>query len=301
MFSSRTGNDSIQQDHVGRAIAWLLFGVSGGLALDLCAKELLRTYSLQEFVLLRSSIAIIIFIALAPRVFGGLKMLRTRRWRWHALRTLLAIGAMFGFFYGLSKMPLVNTLTLGFTAPLMMTALSVPFLGEHVGWRRWMAVVVGFIGTLIMLQPGSGDFSLASVAVLVAAFCYASQAITARHLSATESTLALTMYVVGGPLIFSAAFINSDSWLTPDIKGWALLAGAGACSVIAWVGLTNGYRGASPALLAPLEYTALIGGAIAGYLIWDEVPDRSVMIGAAIIIASGLYVVYREVNVKNEP
>ena len=289
-----------QQDHVGRAIAWLLLGVAGGLGLDLCAKEILRTYSLHEFVLVRSTIGLLIFLALAPRLFGGIRMLRTKRWPWHLLRTVLACGAMFGFFYGLSQMPLVNALTLGFTAPLMMTALSVPFLGEHVGWRRWAAVAVGFIGTLIILRPGGGEFSFASVAILIAAFCYACQAITARYL-VTESMLSLSVYVVAGPLLIAGFLIESDDWLLPDTKGWVLFVAAGACSVIAWVGYINGYRGSSPAILAPFEFAALIGGAIAGYLIWDEVPDRWVLLGAAIIIASGLYVVYRELGLKNIP
>jgi drug/metabolite transporter (DMT)-like permease len=286
-----------QQDHVGRAISWLLMGVTGGLGLDLCAKELLQTYSLQEFVLMRSIVGVGIFLALAPRLFGGFRMLQTRRWKWHVLRSALATGAMFGFFYGLSKMPLVNALTLGFTAPLMVTALSVPFLGEDVGWRRWMAVSVGFAGTLIMLRPGSGDFSLASVAILIAAFCYACQAITARYLT-TESMLSLSVYVVAGPLIIAIGMMDADNWITPDKKGWLLFIGAGICSVIAWVGFIRGYRASSPALLAPFEYTALIGGAIAGYLIWDEVPDRWVLIGGATIIASGLYVVYREIGLR---
>ena len=289
-----------QSDHVGRAASWLLFGVAGGLALDLCAKEILRTYSLQEFVFVRSGIGVVVFLALAPRLFGGLRKLQTSRWRWHALRTLLAVGVMFGFFYGLSRMPLVNALTLGFTAPLMMTALSVPFLGEHVGWRRWMAVSVGFAGVLIMLRPGSGEFSFASVAVLIAAFCYACQAISARYLAPTESTLSLSLYVVVGPMFVAVALLDNESWLTPDLQGWLLLTGAGLSSVIAWVGLINGYRGAPTALLAPLEYTALIGGAIAGYLIWDETPDRWVVMGAMTIILSGLYIVYRELKVGKE-
>jgi len=195
-------NQTPQPDHVGRAIAWLLLGVTGGLGLDLCAKELLRSYSLTEFVLVRSVFGLLIFLALAPRLFGGYRNLRTKRIAWHILRTLLAVGAMYGFFYGLAKMPLINALTLGFTAPLMVTALSVPFLKEHVGWRRWAAVSVGFIGTLIMLRPGSGEFTFASGAILFAAFCYASQAITARHL-ATESTLSLAVYDVAGPLHFA--------------------------------------------------------------------------------------------------
>ena len=303
MFSSRseislTGiqlSNTNRNDHFGRAIAWLLLGVAGGLGLDLCAKELLRTYSLSEFVLVRSTIGLGIFLMLAPKFFGGLRNLQTMRPAWHVLRTILAVGAMFGFFYGLSMMPLVNALTLGFTAPLMMTALSVPFLGEHVGWRRWMAVTVGFIGVLIILRPGSGEFTFASVAILIAAFCYACQAITARYL-ATESTLSLAVYVVAGPLMVSIFVIDGNNWITPDTTGWVLMSLAGICSAIAWVGFINGYRGSSPVILAPFEYAALIGGAIAGYFIWGEVPDHWVLVGAATIISSGLYVVYREIG-----
>ncbi len=207
---------------------------------------------------------------------------------------------MFGFFYGLSRMPLVNALTLAYVAPLMMTALSVPFLGEHVGWRRWIAVSVGFAGVLIILRPGSGEFTYASAAVLAAAFCYACQAILARHLAATESTLSMSVYVVTGPLLFSAALLDESSWVTPDVPGWFLLIAAGLCSVVAWVGLINGYKSAPTALLAPFEYTALIGGAIAGYLIWGEVPDRWVVIGAMIIVSTGVYVAVRELAITTE-
>lgn len=286
-------------DEVGKAVAWLLIGVVGGLGLNLCAKEILLAYSLQEFVLIRSMIALAIFLVLAPRFFGGLKNLRSNRWRWHALRTMLTVGAMYGFFYGLAIMPLVNVLTLAYSAPLIMTALSVPFLGERVGWRRWLAVVVGFVGVLIMLRPGSGEFNLATVGVLVASFCYAGQALTARHIGQTESTLSMAVYVIVGPLLISALFVNADNWLTPDTTGWLFMAGAGACSVITWVGLINGYKGAATALLAPLEYVGLVGGAVAGYLIWNEVPDGSVVLGATIIVASGLFVFYREADVAN--
>ena len=279
-------------EHVRKAVAWLMLGVAGGLLLDLFAKELLRTYSLQQFIFLRSGIAIGLLLVIAPQ-FGGIRSLNTEKRAWHLLRTILAVGAMFGFFYGLSKMPLVTAFTLGYTAPLMVTALSAVFLNEPVGWRRWSAVTFGFIGVLIMLRPGTEELSLASIAVLLAAFCYACQAITARKLSATESTLALSFYVVVGPLIVSTALLSPQNWLSPDVMGWALLIGAGASSVIAWIGLVNGYRAASPALLAPLEYTALIGGAIAGYVFWNEIPDIWVAVGALIIVASGLFVVYR--------
>lgn len=269
-----------------------MLGVTSGLGLDLCAKELLQTYSLNQFVLLRSIIAIAIMLVIAPR-FGGLTTLRTDRAGWHVLRAVLAVGAMFGFFYGVANMPLINALTLGYTAPLIMTALVALFLGDEVGWRRWTAVVIGFVGVLVMLRPGSEEISFAAIAVLVAAFCYACQAITARHLGGTESTLSLSFYVVVGPLLVGIVVFSRDTWVAPDVAGWALLFGAAVCSILAWVGFTNGYRAVSPATLAPLEYVALVGGAVAGYLIWDEVPDGWVIVGAAVIVTSGLFVVYR--------
>jgi drug/metabolite transporter (DMT)-like permease len=286
---------NVDIDQVGKAVGYLLLGVTGGLGLDLCAKELLQSYPLEQFVLLRSTVGLLLFVMLA-RHFGGLRTLVTRRWRWHVLRTMLACGSMFGFFYGLSAMPLVNALTLGFTAPLMLTALSASVLGEHVGWRRWAAVLVGFAGVLVVLRPGSGFLTPASVAVLCAAFCYACLALTARHLGRTESSFSLSVYVIAGPLLVSAALLSNNAWTAVDTRGWLLFLVAGSCSVIAWIGIIGGYRRASPAILAPFEYTALVGGTLAGYLIWGEIPDRYVLAGAIIIVTSGLYVVYREIQ-----
>lgn len=283
------------QDESGKAIAYLLMGVAGGLGLDLCAKEILRSYTLEQFVFLRSLIGVAIFLILA-RQFGGTNSLKTRRWGWHFVRTALAVGAMFGFFYGLSRMPLVNALTLGFTAPLIVTALSVPFLGEEVGWRRWTAVIVGFVGVLIILRPGAQAVTFGHLAVLFAAFCYACLAITARKLASTETSYSMSVYVVVGPLLAAMFLMGSSGWAPPDGTAWLLFFGAGACSVIAWIGIIGGYRRASPAMLAPFEYTALVGGAIAGYVFWGEVPDRWAIAGAAVIIASGLFVVYREIG-----
>lgn len=278
--------------NVLRAAAWLLLGVFGGLVLDLCAKQVLEDYSLTQFVLVRSVIAIAIMLTLTPK-FGGLDALKTREIGWHLLRSLFAIGAMFGFFYGLAHMPLVNALTLGYTAPLIVTALSAIVLGDEVGWRRWAAVILGFVGVLVMLRPGQQSMSFAEVAVLIAAACYASQAITARKLSGTESTLSLSLYIIVGPLVVAAVSIDADAWVSPDTVGWVLMTAAAVGSVVAWIGFINAYRSVSPAILAPLEYVALIGGAVAGYLLWDEVPDRWVVAGALIIVASGLFVMYR--------
>jgi drug/metabolite transporter (DMT)-like permease len=287
-MENRTG------DHFGTALAFLLLGVSGGLGLDLCAKKLLENYPIEQFVFLRSAFGMLVFL-LSARWYGGFGALRTRRWPWHGLRTLLSVGAMFGFFYGLARMPLVNALTIAFMAPLIVTALSVPFLDEQVGWRRWVAVIAGFAGVVIVLRPGPGMFTPAATGVIVAAFCWAGLAVTARRMATTESSFSLAFYIMSGPLLVSA-FILPGKFVSPDAEGWLLFILAGICSAIAWVGIVGGYRRAPPVVLAPFEYTALIGAAIAGYLIWDEVPDRWVIAGGLIIIASGIYIVYREIG-----
>lgn len=97
-------------------------------------------------------------------------------------------------------------------------------------------------------------------------------------------------------MLISGVLLAGNDWIGPDPTGWLLFVAAGTCSVIAWIGIIGGYRRASPAILSPFEYTALIGGAVAGYLLWDEIPDRRVTAGAAIIIAAGLFVVYREIG-----
>ena len=301
MFSWRSGSGNSSLDtetnpaKTGRAIAFLMFGVTAGLGLDLCAKALLETHSLNQFILVRSLIGLAMFLMLAPG-FGGLKSLYTRRWPWHLLRTLLAAGSMYGFFYGLARMPLVNALTLAFSAPLMVTALSVPLLGDKVGWRRWLAVSVGFAGVLLIVRPGLAGFSLASFAVLFAGLCYALLAITARKLADTESSYSLSVYVIAGPLVIAATAGASEPWIAPDTVGWLLFFGAGVCSACAWIGIVGAYRRAPPAVLAPLEYTAIVGGTLAGILIWNERPDAWVIAGAAIITASGIFVAYREVG-----
>jgi len=289
-----SGNQHTPRDNFGLALSYLMLGIAGGLALDLCAKWLLVDYSLEQFVFLRSGFGVLFFL-LSARWYGGLGSLKSKRWRWHLLRTCLATGAMFGFFYGLTLMPLVNALTIAFTAPLIVTALSVPFLGEHVGWRRWLAVVAGFIGVIIVLRPGEGMFSSASIAVLFAAFCWAGLSVTARKLANTESSFSLSLYITAGPLLVSAVLLPGN-YSSPSTVSWLLFVFAGLCSAIAWFGIVGGYRRAPPVVLAPFEYTALIGAAIAGYLIWDEVPDRWVVTGAMIIIASGIYIVYREIG-----
>ena len=281
-------------DSFGLALSFLMFGEFCGLTLDLLAKFLLETYPLSQFIFIRSVFALLIFSFLAPW-YGGFESIKSERWQWHLLRAGLSIIAMYGFFYGITKMPLVNTLTLAFVSPLIVTALSSTLLNEKVGWRRWIAVIMGFIGVLIILRPGNGTFSLASLSVLASAFAYALLAITARKLATTESTIAMSVYVLVGPLLASLFFLP-ENYTPPTSSAWIIFFLAGVASVGVWLGYISAYKKSSPVVLAPFEYIALIGAAIAGYLIWDEIPDQYVILGALIIIYSGVFVAYREMD-----
>ena len=277
----------------GKAIALINFGILCGVGLDFSGKWLLAHYSLPQFIFLRSLFGAALLM-LVVRWFGGLQALKTRKIGWHLLRSLFSVGAMFGFFYGLSKIPLVDAFTIGFVAPLVTTALAAIVLRDPVGWRRWTAVGVGFLGVLVALRPGSGVFSPASLAVIGAATCYACLAITARRMSQTESGFSLSLYVLIGPTLASLFFV--EGWLMPQPIHWLGFLFAGLCSAGAWIGIVGAYRRAPPSMLAPFEYTALVWAAIGGYLIWGEVPDGWVVSGGLIIVASGLFIAYREIG-----
>ncbi|MEC7860250.1 MAG: DMT family transporter [Pseudomonadota bacterium] len=285
--------ENITPDAFGLALGYLLLGSFCGLSLDLLAKYLLQDYSLTQFIFMRSLFGAIIFLIIAPW-YGGLKSMQTQKWELHLLRAILSIIAMFGFFYGVSLMPLVNALTLAYTAPIVVTALSVPLLGESVGRPRWIAVTIGFCGALIILRPGSGELSIALVAVLAAAISYALLAITARKMK-TETTIAMSMYVLVGPLVASLFFLPNN-YIAPTFSDWLIFFLAGLTSVGTWIGFINAYKRYSPVALAPFEYLTLIGAALAGYWIWQETPDKYVVIGAMVIVSSGLFIAYREIG-----
>ena len=281
-------------DSPAAAIGFINFGILSGVGLDFVGKWLLAAYPLPQFVLLRSLFGALVLLSLVGR-FGGLSSLKTGKLAWHLLRTLLATGAMFGFFFGLSRIPLVDAFTISFIAPLLTTALAALLLGDSVGWRRWLAVGCGFAGVLLVLRPGAGVLSWPALAVVAAAVCYAGLAITSRRLAGSESSLALSIYVLIGPMLLATIWAPGN-WLAPTPIAWLGFLAAGVCSAGAWIGIVGAYRRASPAILAPFEYTALIWAAVGGYLIWDEVPDIWVLAGGALIVGSGLFVAYREIG-----
>ena len=286
-------------DHFGTALAYLLLGVSGGLGLDLCAKKLLETYPIEQFVFLRSVFGMLVFL-LSARWYGGFGALRSRRRSWHLLRTLLSVGAMFGFFYGLARMPLVNALTIAFMAPLIVTALSVPFLGEHVGWRRWLAIAVGLLGVLIVLRPFGTGFQPAALFAVMGVIFMSARDLATRKITTNISTLQLSVigFMATIPAGALSLVISGSTPAVPTGQTLLYLIGAISIGVPALYCIISAMRIGDISFVSPFRYSRIIFGLLAGLLVFGETLDFYTVLGAAIIVGSGSYTLLREARLR---
>lgn len=248
-----------------------------------------------QIVFFRSFVAL---IALWPMIRreGGVKVLATRRPGWHMLRTLAGFGGMFASFYGYAKLPLAEVTALGFTMPLFLTALSIPLLGETVGIRRWSAVIVGFLGVLLILRPGAGAIALGPALVVVGgAVCWALAMIAIRRMGelGESNVVIVAWFSIGGALLAGA--MTLFAWVTPSPAQLLALIGIGLVSTLAQVLMTEAYRRGETTLVAPFEYTGIVWTSLIGLAIWGERPAPTMLAGVAILVASGLYILHREV------
>ncbi len=262
-----------------------------------CVKGLGNQVPLAQVVLCRNLFAI---PALLPLLFahGGLRALRTERPGLHAIRMVAGLGGMFGAFYGYAHLPIATVTALGFTMPFFLTLLAIPLLGERVGPRRGAAILVGFLGVLLMTGPTGGERVdlLAVGMVLFGAVAWAVAMITIRQMgSAGEQNVTIVLWFAIGSAAVSAV-AAAPVWIWPTPWQWALLAGTGLISALAQMLMTEAYRRGEPTLLAPFEYSAIIWTTIMGVLVWGELPDGWDAAGIAVLVGSGLYIWRREVT-----
>lgn len=287
---------TVMQDRIGLGIASMITGIAGMSVMDASAKWLGAGYPLAELVFFRN------FFALAPILWivwraGGRATLRPV-WRLgHVMRAACGLTAIFCFFAGLRYLPLAEAVSIAFAAPLLVTALSVPILGEHVGVRRWGAVIVGFLGVLIMTRPGAAAFRFEALLILAAAFAYALVMLLTRRLARSDTTPAIMFYSTVISLAVSGLLLPFG-WRTPvgmDLAVFVLMGGVGGAGMFF---MTQAYRHAPAAVVAPFDYTALIWGTLIGWLVWRELPDPTVWLGVLVVIASGLYIFHRETRLR---
>ncbi|MEO8364815.1 MAG: DMT family transporter [Pseudoxanthomonas sp.] len=223
-----------------------------------------------------------------------LRSLLRVHWPLHLLRGALGIGMMFGFVYGLRTMPLSTAYAITFIAPMLVTAMAGPFLGEKVGPRRWTAIVIGLVGVLVVLRPaGQGMATLGGLAILIAAICYAASAITVRLLAQRDSSQSMVFWFLI-LLSLGAGAMAAPRWLPVQPGDLWVIAGIGISGSLAQVALTEAFRRGEASLIAPLEYSALVWGVGLDLALWNVLPDGVTWIGAGIIVTSGLYLLRRE-------
>lgn len=212
---------------------------------------------------------------------------------WTALRTVSTVVTGVTAFYAFSVLPLAQTYAILFAAPLLITILAIPVLGEKVGLRRGLAVVAGLIGVLIVLRPGAAPLSLGHMAALAAAVFSSLASVVVRKIGAEERSVVLLLYPMVGNFIALGCALPFVYRPMP-VEHLGMLGIIAAFGFVATLLVIAAYRRAEAVIVAPMQYSQMIWAAIYGYLIFDETPDEWTLIGAAVIIASGLYIVLRE-------
>jgi drug/metabolite transporter (DMT)-like permease len=278
----------------------MLAAVLAFSAMDAAAKWLTRGYSVVEVALLSRSISPFLALAVALQQ-GGFGTLKTRRPFWHVARAGANGLTLLTFFAALIFLPLADTVAITFVSPLIMTALAVPMLKERVGPRRWAAIVIGFLGVLVITRPSGAGFGWGAVLALGAAFADALGINITRRMSTTESSHSQLFW---SSLILIAAFTAMllcewpGPWITPSAQDLLPIAILSITGCGAQFCLAQAFRYGEVSLLAPLQYGALIWAVVFGFIFWGDLPTLTVLAGVAIIIASSAYVAHREARAK---
>jgi drug/metabolite transporter (DMT)-like permease len=259
---------------------------------DAIAKWFTAYYPPLQVIFVRSLMALPMVAAIVLWN-GGPAALHTRHLRVHALRGFLLVAGAFAFYIGLKALPLAEATALIFSAPIFITALSVPLLGEQVGWRRWAAVIVGFVGVLIIVRPGAAAFQPESLFVIAAAMLSGVVMITARWIDRREDMWTMTFYLVLFALLFSGLAVF-PVWQAFDMSHLPLFVAMAVFGTLGIMLISHAFRLAPAAVVAPFDYSALIWASLLGWLVWGEIPAIWTYAGAVVIIASGIYVVVRE-------
>jgi len=281
-----------RRNQIPRGIAYMVGSTvmfAGGNAV---VKWQLASYPLGEVAFGRTLFALLTVVAIVlPRT--GLAVLRTNRYREHLQRGLSQFGSMLCWFLAVSVLSLGSATAIGFAAPLFTTLLSIVILKEQVGIHRWSALLIGFVGVLIITHPGAGTLTLGALFALGNAVLISTVAIAIRRMSMTESTETLTVYQMSIMTVCTACLLTLG-FRAPHWADALMVAFAGIGNGIAQYWWTRSLSLAPPSAVVPFNYLSLIWAAMLGFAVWGDVPTPSLLLGSAIVVASGLYILWRE-------
>jgi drug/metabolite transporter (DMT)-like permease len=298
----------------GRRLLLGILCVAGAVSVfsvqDVLVKLMSGSYPVHEIVFVRSMVALPLLAAYVGHR-EGFRFLRGPRLGLHGLRGGCLFLSYITYYLGLAGMPLAEAVAVFFTVPLFIAVLCHLFFGDRVGWRRWAAIIVGFAGALIIVRPGTRLFEPSALLLLAAAIFYATGQLQVRRMAATESGGAMALsstavYMLGSALLAAVMAGIEASETAPALRFLTLpwsWPGQGdalkmvACGLMAsfcFVLLAAGYRLADANAVAPFEYAALPWGVLWGYLVFGNLPDGFTLVGGALIVGSGLFVIFRE-------
>lgn len=285
-------------DDVPRGILLAMLAFALFTVMDTCVKLLSVRYATFQIVAINSAIAASATAAVALRR-GGLARLRTAAPLRHVLRGAAMLAGAWLAFHAYGALPLADAYAILFSMPLIISALAVPLLGEGVGWRRWAAILTGFGGVLIMLWPSGGLIQPAAFGALAAAFINSLAVVLVRVMRA-ETPESFGVY---GSLTVAvgAAATLPFVWVTPSLPDVGLFLAAGAFACAAFLCVAHAYRCAPASIVAPFQYSQMIYAVIIGAVLFGTMPERRTLLGAVIVIGSGLYVLHRESWLARRP
>jgi drug/metabolite transporter (DMT)-like permease len=278
--------------HDAAGIGYMVAGSALITLNDAIAKWLAASYPVGQILCIRGAFFFIPILYFVWRA-GGVRMLRVYSISGQLIRAALFIVASVFFVSSVGLMPLPTVIALTFTAPLFVTALAPTLLGEQVGWRRWMAVIVGFAGVLIIVRPFGGSWGWVALLPIIGALCGALRDMLTRQITAKETSVSILFYGALAVVIVGLMTMPFGwRWVSgPDLL---LFAVQGLVMGIAHYLMIESFRLSEAALVVPFKYTGFIWAVIYGILIWGDYPDVWTVLGALVILASGLYILHRE-------
>jgi drug/metabolite transporter (DMT)-like permease len=279
-------------------IALLCAGVAFFGMGEACVKTLAKDYEILQVVWARYVFHALVFLLIFSRT-GIVSQMKTTRPFLHLARSVALMLGTITFFTALIYLSLPEAVAINFASPLLVTSLSIPFLGEKVGVRRWCAIFVGFAGVLVIIRPGLGVMHWAAILPLGTAVCYAAYQIMTRIAGRTEDTRTSLFWTSAVGVIVMSCIVPFV-WKTPDAFAWALMVATGALFGFGHYLLIRAFEVADVSTLSPFLYTQIVWVTIISIIVFGQYPDGVSMIGAAIVIASGLYIWHRESRVRRK-
>ena len=255
-------------------------------------------YPLGQVIFFRGFFGLVLYYFVIPK--ERLKVFYvTKRPMLHFSRCFFGLMALLSIFTALRNLPLATVVSISFAAPIFTTIFSIFFLSEKVGYFRWLAVLVGFVGIIIISEPGLSSLNVYYVFPVIFVLGMSYVAISIRQLSSTEPVWLISLYF-SAAITLAGLFTIPYGWLMPNLKDLILLSSIGIFGGVANLWLSQSYKFAEVSLVTPLKYLALVFAIIFGYLIWDEIPTIKTLTGAALVIVSSIIIFRREILLKKQ-